>query len=134
LPAAAKPIAAAGPAVLDPSITKYAKRPEQLTAKRLAEGFPEFNGRTFKGVPPPDPGYDWTDDLGRTYDAMGDGTTATNLNVSAFIKSLDRHLLKGNNFTVIDLTGYKPDQIAAITQYVNSLPPAKQSIIRRIGF
>ena len=134
VPAAAKPIAAAGPAVLDPSITKYAKRPEQLTAKRLAEGFPEFNGRTFKGVPPPDPGYDWTDDLGRTYDAMGDGTTATNLNVSAFIKSLDRHLLKGNNFTVIDLTGYKPDQIAAITQYVNSLPPAKQSIIRRIGF
>jgi hypothetical protein len=39
--------------------------------------------------PPPDPGVDWVDDMGRTYDAMGDGTKAK------FKASIDHHLLKG---------------------------------------
>jgi ribosomal protein S15P/S13E len=126
--------AASGPATLDPSMAANARPAEQLTAKRLADGYPEFNGRTFKAPPPPDPGYDWADDLGRTYDAMGDGTKSNYFKLKQFTDSIDSHLLKGNNFTVIDATGYTSDQVAAIKQYVDGLPAAQQAAIRRVGF
>jgi hypothetical protein len=122
------------PAILDPSMAQYARPAEVLTAQRLAAQYPEFNGRTFKAPPPPDPGYDWTDDAGRTYDAMGDGTRSSFFKISEFIRSINKHLNKGNTYTVIDVTGYSADQVTAITQYVDSLPQSKQAEIRRIGF
>jgi hypothetical protein len=45
--------------------------------------------------------------------------------------SIDHHLLKGNTFTVIDMTGYTPEQIAQVKGYVDTLPSAR---IVRVGF
>jgi hypothetical protein len=115
-------------------MAQNARPAEQQTAQRLADSDPEFNGRTFTAPPPPDPGYDWTDDLGNTYDAMGDGTKSQYLKVDEFEKSILSHLLKGNDYTVIDLTGYTPDQIKAIAQFIDSLTPAQQAMIRKVGF
>lgn len=119
------------PAKLDePSFTNYAKPPERATAERIAAR-PEFKGRRFRVPPPPDPGFDWIDDLGRTFDAMGDGTTAKHFKFNSFKAAIDHHMLKGNNFTVIDMTGYTTDQISAVRAYVDTLPAAK---IIRVGF
>jgi hypothetical protein len=120
------------PAKLDDSM-RHAKEAEQRTAQRLTDN-PDFDGRTFKGIPGKDPGHDWVDDLGRTYDAVGDGTKAKDFKLDQFTRSIDRHLLKSNDLTVIDMTGYTPDQIAAVGKYVDALPAAKQAMIVRVGF
>jgi Domain of unknown function (DUF4157) len=117
------------PAKLDASMAT-ARPAEQATAGRVSAK-PEFNGRTFRGPPPPDPGFDWIDDLGRTFDAMGDGTKSKYFNLEQFKASIDHHLRKGNTFTVIDMTGYSADQVAAVRAYVDALPGAN---IIRVGF
>jgi hypothetical protein len=121
------------PAKLAEEFATRARPAEVRTAERLAER-PEFDGRTFEAPPPPDPGYDWVDDLGRTYDAMGDGTKSQYFVQEQFTKSIDSHLLKGNDFTVIDMTGYTPEQAAAVGTYIDGLPASKQAPIRRVGF
>jgi hypothetical protein len=65
---------------------------------------------------------------------MGDGTKSQYFKLKDFTNSIDSHLRKGNNFTVIDATGYSADQIAGIRQYVDALTPAQQAMIRRVGF
>jgi len=123
--------AADEPAKLDEaSFASNAKPAERATAARVTAR-PEFKGRTFRAPPPPDPGFDWSDDLGRTYDAMGDGTKAKFLNFEDFKESIVHHLRKGNNFTVIDLTGFEPEQIADIRAYVDTLG---NPTIVRVGF
>jgi hypothetical protein len=122
-------VAAGGPAKFDASMSN-ARASEQATAGRVAAK-PEFAGRTFRSPPPPDPGFDWADDLGRTFDAMGDGTKSKYFKLEQFKASIDHHLLKGNTFTVIDMTGYSPDQIAAVRAYVDTLPAGA---IIRVGF
>jgi len=121
------------PAKLAEGFAENARPAEVRTAERLAQS-PEFDGRTFEAPPPPDPGYDWVDDTGRTYDAMGDGTKSQYFKLQQFTDSIDSHLLKGNDITVIDMTGYTPEQIAAVTKYVDGLPAASQALIRRVGF
>jgi hypothetical protein len=121
--------AADEPAKLDASMAN-ARPAEQATAGRVAAK-PEFKGRTFHAPPPPDPGYDWLDDLGRTFDAMGDGTKSKYFKLDQFKASIEHHLRKGNAFTVIDMTGYAADQIAAVRAYVDTLPAGK---IIRVGF
>jgi hypothetical protein len=119
------------PAKLDEdSFARHSKPAERATAERISAR-PEFKGRSFRAPPPPDPGFDWVDDLGRTYDAMGDGTKAKYLNLADFQESIVHHLRKGNNFTVIDLTGFEPNQIFAVRAYVDSL--ANPTVIR-VGF
>jgi hypothetical protein len=100
---------------------KDARPAEQSTARRLADN-PDFDGRTFKGIPGRDPGYDWVDDLGRKYDALGDGTKSQYMNLDQFKSSIDHHLLKGNDFTVIDMTGYSAEQIRC-RQEIRRLAP-----------
>lgn len=117
------------PAKLDPSMAT-ARPAEQATAGRVASRA-EFRGRTFKAPPPPDPGFDWIDDLGRTFDAMGDGAKSKYFKLEQFKASIDHHLTKGNTFTVIDMTGYTADQIASVRAYVDTLPASK---IIRVGF
>ena len=124
--------AARHPARLDPS-TPFRDPAERATAVRLAHD-PTFHGRVFSAPQPPDPGHDWVDDLGRTYDAMGDGTRAKYLSIPSFTRSIDHHLNKGNDFTVIDLTGYSREQVAEISAYVNALPPERKATIVRVGF
>lgn len=119
------------PAKLDePSFTSNAKPAERATAERVATR-PEFKGRTFRAPPRPDPGFDWVDDLGRTFDAMGDGTTSKYFKFDKFKTAIDHHLRKGNTFTVIDMTGYTTEQISAVRAYVDTLPA---SGIIRVGF
>jgi hypothetical protein len=122
------------PAKLAPGFKQLARPAEFQTAQRLASQYPEFDGRTFTAAPKPDPGYDWTDDLGRTYDAVGDGTRAQYQDMDEMIDSINHHLYKTNDFTVIDMTGYSPEQISTISNYANGLSPADQATIRRIGF
>ncbi|MFD7846104.1 hypothetical protein ACFV4K_24565 [Nocardia sp. NPDC059764] len=121
-------------AKLGSTMEKYLRPNELETAKRLADD-PKFAGRTFESPPPPDPGYDWYDDLGRKYDALGRGDKSEFHNFEKFKDSIDHHLVKqGNDFTVIDMTGYTPQQIAEVRGYVDSLPPSSQQKIIRMGF
>jgi hypothetical protein len=123
--------AADQPAKLDElSFAANAKGPERVTAERVAARA-EFKGRTFRAPPSPDPGFDWVDDLGRTFDAMGDGTKSKYFQLDRFKASIDHHLRKGNTFTVIDMTGYAADQISAVRAYVDTLPAGN---IIRVGF
>jgi hypothetical protein len=96
---------------------------------------PDFDGRTFKAPPAGETAFDWMDDLGRKYDQMGDGTKSQFHKFDEFKEAIDGHLLKqGNDFTVIDMTGYTPAQIAQVKNYVDSLPKALQDKIVRVGF
>lgn len=106
------------PAVLDDSM-KGIRASEQATAKRLADR-PEFSGRTFRK--PKNGEADWEDDLGRTYDALGDGTKSQYFRWEQFRKSLDHHLTKSYDFTVLDMTGYTPGQIGLVKAYLSALP------------
>jgi hypothetical protein len=114
----------------EPSFANNARPPERVTAERVAAR-QEFRGRTFRAPPQPDPGFDWIDDLGRTFDAMGDGTTSKYFKFDKFKAAIDHHLRKGNTFTVIDMTGYATDQISAVRAYVDTLPSGD---IVRVGF
>jgi hypothetical protein len=40
-------------------------------------------------APEPDPGFDWIDDLGRTFDAMGDGTKSMYFKLEQFTESIN---------------------------------------------
>lgn len=121
------------PATVDSATAGYMRPQELASAQRLIED-PRFDGRIFQGVAPPDPGHDWIDDLGRTYDQMGDGTRAQYLNIGKFEDAILSHLRKSNDFTVIDLTGYSDEQISAIREFVDSVPLPQQGKIIRIGF
>jgi hypothetical protein len=65
---------------------------------------------------------------------MGDGKASQYFKETAFIESIDKHLLKSVDFVVIDMTGYTPEQIAGIRDYVDSLPADQQHRIIRVGF
>lgn len=55
-------------------------------------------------------------------------------NEQKFLASVDSHLLKANDFTAVDMTGFTDAQKAAVRAYVDSLPAASQARIIRIGF
>ena len=124
----------AQPAVLDQSMYDYLHPAEVATAERVAK-LPQFAGRTFK-APPSDPGYDWLDDLGRHYDAIGRPEVSRHFNWDTFRRSIDKHLLKHNHFTVIDVTGFTPQQVALVKSYLDVLPQTTDhgNTIIRIGF
>jgi hypothetical protein len=65
---------------------------------------------------------------------MGDGTQAQRFRLHQFTSAIDKHLRKSNDFTVTDMTRYRADQIAAVSQHVDALPAAKQTMLRRVGF
>ncbi len=79
-------------------------------------------------------GSEYVDELGRTYDQMGNPKTSQFWNEKSFLGQIDKHLLKSNDFTVIDLTGFTEAQITTVRNYVNSLPAQSQAKIKRIGF
>jgi RHS repeat-associated protein len=82
----------------------------------------------------PHVGAEFVDDLGRSYDALGTPKASQFWNEKQFLNSIDGHLLKSNNFTVIDLTGFTPAQIAAVTKHLATLTPAQLARIIKIGF
>ncbi|MBI3463317.1 MAG: hypothetical protein HY000_09695, partial [Planctomycetes bacterium] len=79
-------------------------------------------------------GAEYIDDLGRSYDALGNPRASEFWNQSQFFKAIDDHLLKSNDFTVIDMTGFTRKQIAAVRAYVDSLPAAQRAKIIGVGF
>ncbi len=104
---------------------------ELATASRL-QRLPQFSGRTFSESP--HVGAEYVDDLGRSYDALGTPAASKYWNEQQFLRSIDSHVLKSNDFTVIDLTGFTSEQVGVVSGYVNSLPSATQATIVRIGF
>jgi CdiA C-terminal tRNase domain len=79
-------------------------------------------------------GAEYVDDMGRTYDALGNPRASQFWNEAEFLESIDSHLLKANDFTVLDLTGFPEVQKAVVRRFVNGLPQASQAKIIRIGF
>jgi hypothetical protein len=65
---------------------------------------------------------------------MGDPRNSQYWNRDSFVNSIENHLLKSNDYTVIDLTEYTPSQKQEISDYIESLPQAEKDKIIRIGF
>jgi len=82
----------------------------------------------------PHVGSEYVDDLGRTYDALGDPIASRFWDELQFLRSIDRNILKSNDFTFIDMTGFTQQQIDVVRNHVNGLPQASQAKIMRIGF
>jgi len=81
-----------------------------------------------------DVAFDWVDDLGRTYDAVGPAP-AQYFDPISFNRAVDTHIgKKGLNTVVVDVTGLRAGQIAAVRQHVASLPSADQARIVGLGF
>ncbi len=117
--------------VIDIASMEGRRATEIATAGRLIE-HPELAGRTLYSYA--DEGADYIDDLGRRFDAMGTPAASRHWNEGQFLNAINDHLLKSNHFTVIDLTEFTPQQIAIVERYVDSLGPASQAKIIRIGF
>jgi hypothetical protein len=102
---------------------------EQETARRLKQRFPDREFRESDHF-----GAEYVDDQGRRYDPLGTPSASKFWNEKEFLYSIDSHLLKSNDFTVIDLTGFTPEQVTIVREYLDALPPATTSKIIRIGF
>ena len=105
---------------------------EQASLSRLAQ-LPEFASRTFSTAP--SPAVDWVDDLGRTYDQIGDPATSQYWasQERRFLQQISNHVAKAD-YAVLDMTGFTQSQIDTVRQYVDSLPMADQDKIVRLGF
>ena len=118
----------AGPCPIIPGL-----RPaEQASLTRLAQ-LPEFADRTFSAAPTSR--VDWIDDLGRTYDQLGNPVASQHwaYQESNFLQQISDHVAKAD-FAVIDMTGFTQSQIDTVRQYVDALPQADQDKIVRLGF
>ncbi len=117
---------------VDPYLWRLSEA-ERGTLPRLQAMFPD---RVFR-VSPEERDGEYFDDLGRTYDQIGDPATSkywSPRSAQQFAAAIDGHLLKSVNFVVIDLTGFSDQSITDIAGYVDSLPEAEQARIIRIGF
>ncbi|WP_144056835.1 hypothetical protein [Micromonospora lupini] len=88
-----------------------------------------FREAVFKPAPA-NANYDWTDQWNRTYDAMGD-SSIKNQKLNVLLASFDHHLTKGNNFTVVDMTGYPMEWRIAMAKRADA--SGRKDVIR-IGF
>ena len=79
-------------------------------------------------------GADFVDAAGRTYDVLGVPAASKYWNEKAFTRAINEHLLKANDFTVIDLTGFTPEQIAIVQRHLGTLKPEQLLRIIRLGF
>lgn len=104
---------------------------EQATAARLMR-LDDFQDRSFKESP--HVGAEYVDDLGRSYDAVGTPRAALYWNRQQFLSSISQHLLKSNDFTVIDASGFEFHHVAAVREYVDALPCHLRARVVRIEF
>jgi len=79
-------------------------------------------------------GSEYVDEFFRTYDAIGNPKASEFWNAPQFSSQIGKHLLKSNDFTVIDLVGFKCEQIITVRNHVDSLPKKSREKIIRIGF
>jgi hypothetical protein len=116
----------------DPNLARLSDS-EAATLTRLQEEHPELD---FKASAEERDG-EYVDSQGRTYDQMGNPRASNFWNPSAaqkFYAAIRGHLLKSMDFTVIDLTGFSEQSVSDITNFIDSLSPADQAKIIRIGF
>ncbi len=72
---------------------------------------------------------DWIDAQGVTYDAVGP-VPVGRLNVRAFLRQIDRHLLKqGLDKVVIDLTDFSTTERRAVFTHLRQLGPVERARI-----
>ena len=72
---------------------------------------------------------DWIDAQGMTYDAVGP-VPAGRLNLRAFLRQVDRHLLKqGLDRVIIDLTGFPVAERRAVFTHLRRLRPTYRARI-----
>ena len=105
---------------LSPDELLTGQRLEQLLGKGLRES--------------PHVGAEYIDDLGRAFDALGGLNASKFWNEGKFLNSIRKHLLKSDVTTVIDLTGFTPQQIVAVQKFLGTLSPEELAKIIRIGF
>ncbi|WP_225848314.1 hypothetical protein [Streptomyces sp. HPF1205] len=81
---------------------------------------------------------EYMDSQGRTYDQMGNPVTSQFWDrpgaPQRFYNAIQEHLNKSIDFTVVDLTGFSEQSATDIRTYIESLSPAQQAKIIRIGF
>jgi hypothetical protein len=70
----------------------------------------------------------------RRFDALGAPAASAHWNEGEFLDAIRGHLLKSNDFTVVDLTGFTANQVDVVSRYVDSLAPELQQRIIKIGF
>lgn len=69
-----------------------------------------------------------------TFDATGTKAASLNGDMNRVVGSIQRHLLKSVDYTVIDLTDFRPDQVQTVRDYLDTLSSTDQAKIIRIGF
>lgn len=82
-----------------------------------------------------DPAFDYVDDLGRTYDQMGNPAMIPHWakQKQQFFNQIDRHLQKAD-FTVIDLSNFPKNIQDEVAEYVLKLPENLFDKVIPIGF
>ncbi|KAA0018528.1 hypothetical protein [Antrihabitans cavernicola] len=106
---------------------------EQATLRRAQEAHPELELRAVEN----ERDGEYEDKDGNTYDQMGNPATSEHWSPrveQSFEDSVQWHLLKSNDGTMIDLTGFSEESKTAIKEYLDSLPSEQQEKILRIGF
>ena len=91
----------------------------------------DLRGQVFRQSP--HIGAEVVDDLGRSYDFMGQPKASQFWNPERFFASLRDHLLKSNDFTVVDLRGFAPQHAAAVQDFIRQLPETDQRRIIHLG-
>src|SRR5438270_7614250 len=114
--------------ILEPGRLREA---EQATADRLKQ-VPGLWERDFWTST--DEAADYIDDAGRSFDALGVPKASEYWNEPQFLDSIRDHLLKSNDFTVIDLTGFTPEQLEAVSRYLATLDEQQLAKVIKIGF
>lgn len=104
---------------------------EQATLGRL-QGLPSSQGLTFGESE--HIGAEVVDSLGRSYDFLGNPAASSYFDEERFTQSIADHLLKSNEFTVVDLTGFTEAQRALVSSYLDALPASELARVIRIGF
>lgn len=73
-----------------------------------------------------DPGTDWVDDLGQTYDALGSSVKPEFLDLANFKLRIKDHLAT-SNFVAVDVRSFYPAQASDILDYIKSLSASQQA-------
>ncbi|MFI7002945.1 hypothetical protein [Nocardia sp. NPDC050175] len=116
----------------DPNVGRLSDS-ERATLERAQQAHPELGLRATAE----ERDGEYVDKDGKIYDQMGNPKASDHWSAEAaekFNRSIDHHLTKSTDATLIDLTGFSDEAIADVKRYVDSLPADKQAKIFRIGF
>jgi hypothetical protein len=78
-------------------------------------------------------GAEVVDEVGRSYDFLGQPAASKYWNQEEFLGSITDHLRKSNDFTVVDLAGFSPPHAHAVQSFVNALPEVDRARLVILG-